>query len=347
VKIAIINNKAAARKTLIRIITSIAQHELIWSTSSGVRAMQFYKSSMPDLVIIDPFVRDTDGIALIRNMMAIKSCAILVVTSSILAQSEIVFDALGAGAIDAANTPNSDSADYVEASKVLRNKIDKIGVLVSNTSVVPIEIFNRNLSPFNRAAENNLVIIGCSSGGPNALATIFSKLPEDYQSPIVVVQHVDMLFAPGLAKWLNDKSVLPVQLANEGSKPTPGKILLAATNDHLVLSSEGRLQYCKNFTENTYRPSVDIFFQSVADHWRYAVTALLLTGMGNDGAKGMLALRRRGAHTIAQDGITSVVFGMPKAAIDFGAVVDVLPIDKIAGKLAGIYAPETRKEVVF
>ena len=346
-KIAIINNKAAARKALIRVIASTKQHELIWSTFSGVRAIQFYKTSVPDLIIMDPFIRDTDGIELIRKIMTVRPCAILVVTSCILEQSEIIFDALGAGAIDAVNTPNLESVEYDKAKQLLLSKIDKIGILVRNSSVIPIELFNRNLTPFNRSAESNLVVIGCSSGGPNALASIFSKLPEDYQSPIVVVQHVDMLFAPGLAKWLNDKSVLPVELVNEDSKPTSGKILVAATNGHLVLTSEGRLQYSNKPAENTYRPSIDVFFQSVADNWRYAVTAVILTGMGDDGANGMLSLRRRGAYTIAQDEETSVVFGMPKAAIEMNAAVEVLSIKKIAFKLSAIHATNTKQEVVF
>jgi len=347
VKIAVVNNKTAARKAIIRVLASTEQHELIWSTFSGIRALQFYKTSFPDLLIMDPFIRDVDGIELIRKFMAVRPCAILVVSSSILDQSEIIFDALGAGAIDAVNTPNLESTDFDNDKRMLLSKIDKIGILIRNSAVIPIELFNRNLTPFNRSAVSNLVVIGCSSGGPNALASIFSKLPEDYQSPIVVVQHVDMLFAPGLAKWLNDKSVLPVELANGDSKPTAGKILVAATNDHLILTSEGRLKYSNRPAENTYRPSIDVFFQSVADHWRYAVTALILTGMGDDGANGMLSLRRKGAYTIAQDRESSVVFGMPKAAIELNAAVEVLPIGKIAYKLAAIHATKQKQEVVF
>jgi len=343
-KIGIIHNKQAARKELIRIATLSGQHDLVWATSSGVRALQFCHKLPADLIILDPYLRDMDGIQLIRIIMSDKPCAILIVSSSIEEQSGIVFEALGAGAIDAVNTPIIESDEYHVAEQVLLNKIDKLAVLVGVYPPVTKDLFNRNLAPFKSNVESNLVVIGSSSGGPDALASILGKLPEDYQSPIVIVQHVDQAFAPGLAKWLNDKCVLPVALVNEGSKPTPGKVLLAGTNDHLVLNSKGQLHYSVNPLQNSYRPSVDVFYQSVADHWRHAVTAVLLTGMGEDGANGMLALRRRGAYTIAQDEASSVVFGMPKAAIDKGAAVDILPIDKIAGKLLEIHNANLRQE---
>ena len=329
-KIAIINNKQLARKELIRIVAMTEDNELAWSTSSGKRGIKFCKTNKPDLILMDPLVRDISGIAVIRQIMAETPCAILIVTGSIDEQSEIVFEAMGAGAIDAVNTPILDTQEHDQAAATLQRKIAMINVLTSEIQSLPAKYLDGELNPSNAPAEKNLITIGCSSGGPEALAELLNKLPEDYQSPIVIVQHVDAAFAPGLAKWLNVKSALPVRLAKEGDVPTPGTVLLAATNNHLVLSSQGQLTYRHEPADTTYRPSVDIFFQSVAENWRHSVTAILLSGMGKDGAKGLRQLRTKGAYTIAQDKATSAVYGMPKAALELDAAVDILPIDRIA-----------------
>jgi len=332
VKIAIINNKQLARRELIRIVSQTGNHEVLWSTSSGISALEFCKKSRPELILMDPLVRDVDGISVIRQIMSATPCAILIVTGSVEDRHELVFDALGAGAIDAVNTPILDSVNYDAAASMLLKKIAIINVLTRESLPLP-DSLSTDLSPVNWPAENNLVVIGCSSGGPEALATLLGNLPKGFQSPIVVVQHVDAAFAPGLAKWLNVKSALPVMLAREGDELVSGRVLVAATNSHLVLTDSGRLAYSDNPIDLSYRPSVDVFFQSVAQKWKRSVTAIILTGMGRDGAKGMLELRRKGAHTIAQDKYSSAVFGMPKAAIECGAAIDVLPVDRIAEAL--------------
>lgn len=341
-KVAIINNKQLARKELIRIVTMDADHELAWSTSSGISAIQFCKSVRPDLILMDPLVRDADGIAVIRQIMAETPCAILIVTGSIEEQSEMVFGAMGAGAIDAVNTPILDSREHDQAVETLRRKMALLSVLARDIQALPVKHIEGELDPIHSPAEKTLVVIGCSSGGPEALAEILSQLPESFQSPIVVVQHVDAAFAPGLAKWLNVKSVLPVELAKDGDLPTPGKVYLAATNNHMLVSPQGRLVYSREPTDTSYRPSVDVFFKSVADNWRHSVTAILLTGMGKDGAKGLLELRRKGAYTIAQDKTTSAVYGMPKAALELDAAIDVLPITKITAALVSIASAHRR-----
>lgn len=345
-KVAIINNKQAARKELIRIVGQTSDHEVVWSTSSGASAIEFCKAVKPELILMDPLVRDIDGISVIRTIMAETPCAILIVTGSIEERHEMVFDALGAGAMDAVNTPILDSANYETAASDLLKKISIINVLTRDSLGLPNSQNNRSLNPLDNPVETNLVIIGCSSGGPEALAELLGHLPEGFQSPIVIVQHVDAAFAPGLAKWLNVKSALPVGLAREGDELVPGRVLVAATNSHLVLSEDGRLAYTEEPASSFYRPSVDVFFESVARNWKQSVTAIILTGMGRDGARGLLELHRKGAHTIAQDKFTSAVFGMPKAAIESGAATEVLPIDRIAAVLTRYSRFTDIKEVI-
>lgn len=332
-RIAIINNKQAARKSLIDIVSQSADHEVVWSTSSGVRASQFCKAVRPDLILMDPLLRDIDGISVIRQIMSESPCAILIVTGSVEDRHEEVFSALGAGAIDAVNTPILDSDNYDLAASTLLKKIAMIEILNRDSPVLPDHLSGNSMSPDNRPADDNLIVIGCSSGGPEALAQLLGYLPEGFQSPIVVVQHVDAAFAPGLAKWLNVKSALPVALAREGDEVAPGKVLVAATNNHLVLLSSGKLAYRNDPVDSSYRPSVDVFFESVAQNWNHSVTAIILTGMGRDGARGMLELQQKGALTIAQDKFSSAVYGMPKAAVDLGAATEILSIDRIADVL--------------
>jgi two-component system response regulator WspF len=149
----------------------------------------------------------------------------------------------------------------------------------------------------------------------------------------LIVQHVDAAFAPGLANWLSERTGQAIELAADGDGLAPGRRLLAATNDHMALSAERRLRYVVEPRDLSYRPSVDVLFESAADHWPDPGTAVLLTGMGRDGALGLLRLRRQHWHTIAQDEASSIVYGMPRAAAEIGAAVQVLPAAAIAAAI--------------
>jgi two-component system response regulator WspF len=181
-----------------------------------------------------------------------------------------------------------------------------------------------------------LVAIGASAGGPAALATLLRSLPADFAAAVVVVQHVDRQFAAGMAEWLHGASGFAVRLAESGDRPVPGTVLLAGTADHLALTASRHLGYTPEPREYAYRPSVDVFFESVCRHWRGEAIGVLLTGMGRDGALGLKALRSRGCHTIAQDEATSAVYGMPKAAVKLNAAVEVLPIERIGARLVSL-----------
>jgi two-component system response regulator WspF len=174
-----------------------------------------------------------------------------------------------------------------------------------------------------------IVALGASTGGPDALARILSALPEGWDVPVVLVQHVDAELAPGLAQWLTERAGRRVELAKPGDRPERGRVLLAGTADHLVLDHDLRLRYAAEPREVPYRPSVDVFFQSLAAQWPEPGVAAVLTGMGRDGARGLLALRRCGWTTIAQDEASSVIWGMPRAAAEAGAARRVLPVSEI------------------
>jgi two-component system, chemotaxis family, response regulator WspF len=173
---------------------------------------------------------------------------------------------------------------------------------------------------------------------PAAVASVLRSLPRDFPAAIVVIQHVDEKFAAGMAEWLSQQSGLKVRVAREGDQPEPGTVLLAGTNDHLALKSADRVGYTPEPRDYFYRPSVDVFFQSVCQHWPGEVVGVLLTGMGRDGAVGLKALRNKGHHTVAQDQATSAVYGMPRAAATLEAAVEILPLDRIAPALAHAFA---------
>jgi chemotaxis response regulator CheB len=177
-----------------------------------------------------------------------------------------------------------------------------------------------------------LIAIGCSTGGPAALSVLLKALPKDLVASVVIVQHIDPVFAPEMAAWLNHHSSFHVRLAVERDRPEKGLALMASGPEHLVFRNRAVLGY-SSAAGGLYRPSIDVFFQSVLEHWAGRKAAVLLTGMGKDGAVGLKRLRAAGALTIAQDRATSIVYGMPKAAAEIDAAKYILPLESIAAQL--------------
>jgi two-component system response regulator WspF len=187
-----------------------------------------------------------------------------------------------------------------------------------------------------------LVAIGASAGGPAALAKVLGSLPRDFPAPIIIIQHVDAQFALGLADWLDGQTNLDVRLAQGGERPQAGTVLLAGGDDHLVFASPTRVAYSHEPVDSSYRPSVDVFFRSAGLLWPGDIIGVILTGMGKDGAEGLLGLRQRGHTTIAQDEATCAVYGMPKAAAQIHAATEILPVEKIGPRLAALLHPNQK-----
>jgi len=180
-----------------------------------------------------------------------------------------------------------------------------------------------------------IIAIGASAGGPHALAEILSALPARLGAAVIIVQHVNREFSAGLAGWLNTQTDLPVCIAKENTRPEMGRVYVACTDEHLILNRDFTFSYVPGPRETPYRPSIDVFFRSLALCYAKAskcrdCMAILLTGMGKDGAMGLLELRQKGCHTIAQDEQSSAIYGMPKAARDLGAAKEILPLHQIA-----------------
>ncbi|KVO58620.1 chemotaxis response regulator protein-glutamate methylesterase [Burkholderia stagnalis] len=330
--IGIVNDLPLAVEAMRRAIARRADHRVLWVATDGAQAVEFCAAQPPDVVLMDLIMPKFDGVEATRRIMASgRPCAILIVTSSIGANAWRVYEAMGAGALDAVDTPRLGQGANGDTTQLLLAKIDQIGRLLERPA--------SGARPAGAAARGDggpLVAIGASAGGPTALATILGSLPADFGASIVIVQHVDQAFADGMAQWLDGQTPLTVRIAHEGDRPQPSVALLAATNDHLRLARDGTLGYTRDPAETPYRPSVDVFFNSVTEHWPGDVIGVLLTGMGRDGAIGLKAMRMKGYHTIAQDQATSAVYGMPKAAATLGAARAILPLERIAGELAAL-----------
>ncbi len=323
-RIAIVNDVRAAAEALRRVVSSLPDHTVAWTAADGVEAIAMAKRDRPDLILMDLIMPHVDGVQATRQIMTGSPCAILIVTATVSGNISLVYDAMGFGALDAVDTPTLGPTGEMAGAAALVEKIATVAKIVGASADS-----RRAKRRDDDAATPRMLVVGASTGGPKALAELLLPLPRDWNVAVVVVQHVDVAFSQGLATWLADRTGHAVRVAEHGERPQAGAVLLAGTNDHLVLSKGRTLEYREEPRELFFRPSVDVFFESVADHWAQAGTALLLTGMGRDGAKGMSRLRSCGWHTIAQDEATSVVWSMPKAAIDLGAACEVLSIEQM------------------
>jgi two-component system, chemotaxis family, response regulator WspF len=330
-KIGIVNDLPIAVEALRRALEFRPQHQVTWVARDGAHAIAMCANETPDVVLMDLIMPGIDGVEATRRIMAATPCAILIVTASVDVNTARVFDAMGHGAIDAVDTPLLGRGDSQAGATIFLQKIDTIAKLVGTRRFIP------NADTFGDTwvirKTDRLVAIGASAGGPIAVKHVLLGLPRNFPAAIIIVQHVDERFAPGMAEWLSRESPVSVRVAKEGERPEVGTALLAGTNDHLIFKAANCVGYTPEPRDQVYRPSVDVFFESVSMHWSGDAVGVLLTGMGRDGARGLKTLRSKGHYTIAQDEATSAVYGMPKAAATLGAAVDILPLARIAPRL--------------
>ena len=276
------------------------------------------------------------GLAATEYIMAHCPTPILIVSSS-TNRGEVfkTYDALAAGAVDVLEKPAGvePDGDWEARLRSALRMVSRIRVIthprgrLAAGRQVPLPVGARRL-----------VAMGASTGGPGALATILRELPAEFPIPILLVVHLGAPFATAFADWLDGQSALRVAYARDGEplpEPGRGRVVMAPPDSHLELRG-GSLRLTRGAERHSCRPSVDVLFESVAREAGPAVAGCLLTGMGRDGAEGLLAIRRAGGATLAQDEATSVVYGMPREAALIGAAERILPLPQIAPTLAAL-----------
>ena len=347
--LAIVNDVPAIVALLKLVIEKHSKHSVLWTAEDGREAVRMAAQDRPDLILMDLVMPTMDGVDSTRAIMQETPCAILLVTASIDHNAHMVFEAMTHGALDATTIPTLSGPT---AKQEIENFLYKISI-IEKLIAAPRNRQARQLSK-DRWRDHGeytypLIAIGSSTGGPGALAQILAQFPADFPAPIVIVQHVDKQFSADLANWLDGQCDLTVRLARSGDIPRAGCALLAGGDKHLFMARDGSLGYTENPKELVHRPSIDVFFTSILQYWGNPIIGVLLTGMGRDGANGLLQLRKKEMLTIAQDQATCAVFGMPKAAIALGAAKKILPLDEIANViLQEIYTPQgLNKETVL
>ncbi len=325
-RIAIVNDLSLAVEALKRVVEQNPSLEVAWIAMDGVEAVENCRKDKPDLILMDLIMPNMDGVEATKLIMRENPCAILVVTATVTGNSAKVFDAMGFGALDAVTTPTFVGSGELEGAKDLLKKIETIGKLIG----VEMNPVRKRRAEGAIYSPPKMIAIGSSTGGPKALATLISGLDKSLNACVVVVQHVDLQFAEGLASWLDEQSELEVKVIKEGMKPEPNTVMIAETNDHLAIDKDLTFYYTAEPMNYHYRPSVNVFFHSLAENWRTKGVAVVLTGMGDDGARGLLQLKKLGWATIVQDKASSTVYGMTKAAAEIGAAGEVLDVNQIA-----------------
>ena len=318
-KVAVIHDSEDTTRLFKYLIADIG-YEVIWTASTGQQGIDLCKQQLPDLVLVKIELPDISGTEVTRTIVANTSTTVIAVSKSVKKHPAKVFETMSAGALDAFTEP---STEEPESIRDLKRKITNVGKL--HKSAV------KKQKPDSTKIVKGLplIAIGSSTGGPAALVEVLSKLPDKPKATIVIIQHMDVEFSEGMAKWVDEQTRIKVNIAKPGEKPKQGIAYIAGTDDHLILNRSGCFEYTADPVDYPYRPSVDVFFESAVTHWPNQIIGVLLTGMGRDGASGLLSFYNRGMLTIAQDEESCAVFGMPKAAIALNAAKKVLHIKEI------------------
>ena len=342
IKILVVDDSVVSRKFLSDLLAGQADLEVVGSAVNGKMALAKVGMLDPDLVLLDVEMPVMDGIATLKELKrTAPDIHVIMFSSHTRAGAAVTVEALTLGAADYVPKPadlfDADSARREVAGQLLPKINALFGRGVTATAPPPAPpppLPETRFTPGRKTVD--LVAIGSSTGGPNALAAIFAQLPGDLPVPIVVVQHMPATFTPMLAERLTRQSALEVSEAAEGTRLAPGQAWIAPGGKHLVLGRRlGAVSAHLNMDppENSCRPAVDVLFRSVAATYRHQALAVVLTGMGEDGMRGAQELHRHGAPVIAQDQESSVVWGMAGSVVKAGVADAVLPLSAIAAEI--------------
>jgi two-component system, chemotaxis family, protein-glutamate methylesterase/glutaminase len=352
VRVLVVEDSLTIRKRLVEVLEEDPQFEVVGEAEDGRQAIDRCLALRPDAVTMDMMLPVMTGLAATEYIMAHCPTPILVVSAS-FNRGEVfkTYDALAAGAVEVIEKPTGSEAPgvwerefkstlrIVSRIRVITHPRARLTGVSRDPRLTPASSPGREASGVSSTDARSLAVlgIGASTGGPNALVQVLGSLPKDFTAPVLVVLHIGASFAPAFGEWMGNQVPRPVAYAQGGEvlSSLGQRIVLAPPDRHLIVRS-GRLALTDDPERHSCRPSVDVLFESIARECGAEAAACLLTGMGRDGALGLLALRRAGAATLAQDEASSVVYGMPREAAILGAAERILPLGEIAGVIGGI-----------
>jgi two-component system, chemotaxis family, protein-glutamate methylesterase/glutaminase len=343
VRVLVVEDSITVRKRLCEILARDAELQVVGEAADGRQAIEMCRALRPDVMTLDMMLPVMSGLATTEYVMAHFPTPILIVSSS-TNRGEVfnTYDALAAGAVDVLEKPPGDDSDdawerrFVSTLKL----VAKIRVITHLRARMrsrgePLVAPAPGSGSLSRSVA--LVAVGASTGGPGALVEVLRGLPAAFSLPLVFVLHISHIFGASFADWLDGQTNRRVGFAQDGETiaATAGRVVMAPPDRHLVVQ-DGRFRLTRDPERHSCRPSIDVLFESLARELGGAVAACLLTGMGRDGAAGLLQIRRAGGVTVAQDEATSVVYGMPREAVILDAASRVLPLGEIAAAIAAL-----------
>jgi two-component system chemotaxis response regulator CheB len=342
----VVEDSVTVRRRLIDVLNSDPIIEVVGEAENGQQAIEMCRMLRPDVVTLDMHLPVLDGVSATEHIMGHFPTPILIVSSSTNRGDLFkTYDALAAGAVDVLEKPTGAEEDGAWERKFLAavKLVSRIRVITHvrarlgsiGRTALP-RLGDARIPPPNTTGQPcSLIAIGASTGGPGALVDVLGEVPNNLQATILIVLHIDEPFSSAFAEWLGTQTSHSVVYAVGGEplvSPTKGRILMAPPGRHLIARA-GRLLLSSEPERHSCRPSVDELFESLALECGSQTVACLLTGMGRDGASGLLSLRRAGAQTIAQDEATSVIYGMPREAALLGAAQSILPLPEIGAAI--------------
>ncbi len=344
IRVLVVDDSALIRRLLTDMLNSAPDIEVVGTAADPFIARDKIKSLSPDVLTLDVEMPRMDGITFLRNLMRLHPMPVVMVSTLTEQGGEITLDALELGAVDFVSKPKMD------VSKALTGYVDELTGKVRAAAAAKVRRLVRLEAPAPSLCSDavlprrpighlrtteKIIAIGASTGGTEAIKHVLLGMPPDAPG-IVIAQHIPLGFSAAFAERMDRLTALAVKEAEDGDPVLPGHALVAPGDRHLLLVRDGARYSCR-LSEgehvNRHRPSVDVLFRSVLQAAGRNAVAALLTGMGADGAAGLLELREAAVHTIAQDEETSVVWGMPGAAVERGAACEVLPLASIAAHL--------------
>jgi two-component system chemotaxis response regulator CheB len=335
IKVLIVDDSLFMRAAIKKILEGDARLEVAGMAKDGADGVAQTEALKPDVVTMDFNMPKMDGAEAVRQIMKKRPTPVVMLSAHTREGARETFEALSAGAIDFLTKPSGEvSADFQKIGPKLIEKV------MAASTALPREVAPAR-PPAAKAVSAvtwpptgpRVVVIGVSTGGPAALSRVIPALAGDTAFATIVVQHMPAQFTAALAERLNSQSAVMVKEAADGDRPRQGLVLVAPGDMQLEVEDGGVLRVVDGPEVNGCKPSVDVTMKAAARVFGRRAIGVIMTGMGRDGAEGLLAIKAAGGKTFAQDKATSVIYGMPRAAVELGAVEEVLPLDSIADRL--------------